>query len=426
VDDYRTTDDREAKSHYAKWKPKEPIKAKLTLYKPLTIDVRSVILLYSNNSQRENRNIGALQCVRELYDKTEDCYVCGICTDDDTCTRGILSHSFRAKFPSDRTKWPRNVDGGIKSDPGKLPMYMPEVEFKYADKVHRKKIYGGGHYKIEKTDTQLKKPDCERMKRNFSLCLWQNAGPATGKTVEEFKTGVEAVLEHTFNNHEHCFDEWCKYMVEANAELDDVDTSTRFLKKTKGETYAKMRKLHDDHSTPEKLTQLFHDFSSQKNESMNKKMTVTAPKDKTFCTSMSLTSRTNLVAIRDSVGEYNAVGRVLENLGFTKMPVSTREFLIRADKLHSYHKTRREKSEVKVKRNKVKTEKLRTDLQKQEQDRKKGLTYETGIAMKNDDDMPGMPAVAKNKSAKGCRCGSYDHQRTTSKHCPLYANNKSK
>jgi hypothetical protein len=117
----------------------------------------------------------------------------------------------------------RKEDGGIKLDPGKLPLYMPEVEFKYFNKVHRKKIYDGSYYKIEKTDPQLKNPDCEHMKHNFSLCLWHNSGPATGKATEEFKTGMEAVLEHTFNNHEHCSEEWCKYMVEANAELDDAD-----------------------------------------------------------------------------------------------------------------------------------------------------------------------------------------------------------
>jgi hypothetical protein len=375
-------------------------------------------------SSKSMESIGALQCVKELYDKTEDCYVCGICTDDDTCTRGILSHSFREKYPTDRTKWPRKENGTILSDPGKLPLSMPEVQFKYADKVHRKKCYGSGQYNIEKTDEQLKKPECERLKRNFGLCLYQKAGPATGKTMAEFKTGITAVLEHTFNNHEYCSKEWCKFMTDTDAELDDIDTKSRFLDKTKGETYDKMKKLHDSHTTPEKLEQLFHDFSSQKNETMNKKMTVTAPKDKTFCTTMSLTSRTQVVSIRDSVGELEAVKRILQELGYQRMPPSTREFLIRADKLASYHKTRREKADVKVNRNKAKTEKLRTELQKQEQDRKRGFTYESGIALRDDVEISGNAAVVNNTVRKGCKCGSFDHQRSTHKNCPLNTNNK--
>jgi hypothetical protein len=119
-----------------------------------------------------------------------------------------------------------------------------------------------------------------------------------------------------------------------------------------------------------------------------------------------------------------AVKRILQELGYQRMPPSTREFLIRADKLASYHKTRREKADVKVNRNKAKTEKLRTELQKQEQDRKRGFTYESGIALRDDVEISGNAAVVNNTTRKGCKCGSFDHQRSTHKNCPLNTNNK--
>jgi hypothetical protein len=106
------------------------------------------------------------------------------------------------------------------------------------------------------------------------------------------------------------------------------------------------------------------------------------------------------------------------------MPPSTREFLIRADKLASYHKTRREKADVKVNRNKAKTEKLRTELQKQEQDRKRGFTYESGIALRDDVEISGNAAVVNSTARKGCKCGSFEHQRSTHKNCPLNTSTK--
>ena len=374
-----------------------------------------------DGSSKSMESTGALQSVLELYAKTDDVYVCG--------TRAILSHSYKDLYPTDRTKWPRTPKGNLKSDSGKIPVNIPAVEFKYCDKAHRRKAYGSACYKVEKGDSQLKKPDCERLKRNFGLCLYQNTGSVDGATMDTFKTRMKAVIEHTFNNHQHCSETWCNFMKMNDEELDGVETKSRFLDKKKGDTYKNLLEAHNKFTTDAKLVECFHDFPSQKNETMNKKVSVTAPKDKTFCLSLSLTGRVHFVAIRDSIGELEAVLKLLTALGFDNLPPSTEEHLHRTDRILKYENEFREKDEIKIKRNVVKTEKLRADLQKQEQDRRKGLTYQSNIAMEDDGGVlesqnPSVsPTVIPASASKPCKCGSLEHRRTSHKDCPHNKNN---
>lgn len=117
-----------------------------------------------------------------------------------------------------------------------------------------------------------------------------------------------------------------------------------------------------------------------------------------------------------------ALQDIFQELGFSSLLPSTREYLIRADKVAAHSKTRREKAEVKVKRNKVKNEKLRSELQKEAQDKKNGLTYESGIAL--EDGKAAAAATSKSNASAGCKCGSFTHKRTSHKDCPLNSKNK--
>ena len=156
---------------------------------------------------------------------------------------------------------------------------------------------------------------------------------------------------------------------------------------------------------------------------MNKKVTVTAPKDNTFCTTMSLTGRVHFVAIRDSVGDVEAVTSVLKTIGFDSLPSSTLEHLRRTDNFNRYQTDMRQKPEVKVKRNLAKTENLRQEMQKQEKDRRRGLTYESNIALCEDGGLavsaaePIVVPPTAAKEAKACKCGSFSHKRTSHRDC---------
>ena len=372
-------------------------------------------------SSRGMEALGGLQCVLDVYKQNDGAYICGICTDDDAPTCAILRHSYKATLP--RCEWPLTKKGNYKSDPGQMPLHMPIVDYLYCDKAHRRKAYGSALYALIAGDDQLKSVDCERFKRNFGLCLVQQTSGAEGASFEKFEKAMKAVLEHQFNNHAFCCATWCKFMTENDEQLADIDTKKRFLDKTKGKTYESVSKVHERLTTDEKLRQCYHEFSSQKNEMLNKKMSVTAPKDQTFCGSVQLDARTHFVGLRDSLGELASVARVMKELELDRLPRVTRECLLRDDNLNAYHTQRRLLPAVKLKRAAKKREKLIDEMRKLEKDRKKKLLYKSGVMLETELGEGGLTRTNKRRSATGptapCKCGSSTHQRTTSKLCPL-------
>lgn len=277
----------------------------------------------------------------------------------------------------------------------------------------------------------MTKADCERMKRNFGLCLLQNTGNVAGANMETFTIRMKAVLEHAFNNHEFCGKEWFKHLTKNDTELDDVDTKSRFMDRHIGETYSKLKKMHDKHTTETKLKQCFHGFSSQKNETMIKKMSVTAPKDQTFSGTVLLTSCTHLVCIQDSLGELEAVSRIMSAMGFVGLHPTFCEFLVRSNNTGKYHHRRRLMTKIKIKRNLDKVTKLRESIQKEAANKKNGFGYKKDLALHVDMDNDGCHpnkkkrynAKAKTATAgpkKACKCGGTDHSRVTYCLCPLY------
>lgn len=142
---------------------------------------------------------------------------------------------------------------------------------------------------------------------------------------------MTAVLEHMFNNHEHCSPDWCTETQKNDEELDKVEMKCKYLDQESA-TYHVLKDIHKKCTTNDQLMQCYHEFSSQKNESLNKKISVTAPKDETFSTSMSLVGRTDFVSLRDSIGELKAVQLILAELGFSAIYPVTAEYLKRIDK----------------------------------------------------------------------------------------------
>jgi hypothetical protein len=77
---------------------------------------------------------------------------------------------------------------------------------------------------------------------------------------EEFKTGLTAVLEHHFDNHEHCGN-WCK--AKGKDSEEKKEQILRFCCKTKNKAmYKHFQGLNEDFMDEDKLKQVFHTWDT--------------------------------------------------------------------------------------------------------------------------------------------------------------------
>jgi hypothetical protein len=91
---------------------------------------------------------------------------------------------------------------------------------------------------------------------------------------------------HHFNDHSCCHRKWCKPLryKEDGLELPaDYCFNNKFRDKEQhGELFEKVKAGMETFLTPEALKMCYHPFCTQKNESLNRKSTATAPKDRFY------------------------------------------------------------------------------------------------------------------------------------------------
>ena len=79
--------------------------------------------------------------------------------------------------------------------------------------------------------------------------------------------------------------------------------------------------------TAAKIKMCFHIFLCQRNEMMNRRVSANCPNDKPFSSTTSLKCRIDLLIMRDSVREYEALNMVLDLFGIN-IPVWTKNHII--------------------------------------------------------------------------------------------------
>jgi hypothetical protein len=138
--------------------------------------------------------------------------------------------------------------------------------------------------------------DAYRLKRNFGYWLLSYHT----SEFDIFQEKSKAVLEHHFNNHAHCND-WCA-MKKANAITQAARGNLKYrYKKEHPKLYKDLCQTVEHFTETKKLRECHHGYSCQRNESLNRLISQFVPKDRTFCQSMSLTSRICLAVGIDSV-----------------------------------------------------------------------------------------------------------------------------
>jgi hypothetical protein len=365
----------------------------------------------------------ALAMVLEVYEQvfengpgTEKAFISQMVLDDDASTRAILSHSL-----SELANWPVDANGKKlpkSKDIGKLPLDHPFLVF-LADLTHRIRCFGKYIFALANSTVSTSTctlVDAYRLKRNFAYWLLSSHT----ESFATFKAKSQAVVEHHFNNHDHC-GEWCS-MKKATA----ANTASGHLKyRCKEEHPVLYKQIGDVMSrfvTDEKLRECHHGHSSQKNESLNNHIKRYAPKDKTYCQTTSLASRICLAVGIDSVGHEQYYKLLFSNMGIN-LPVTTRKMLCKMLKKREHNQIYQALPKRKRKRSEMKFRKMRTGLMKQMADKAVGLTYETGqnLGPNSDEEVKGDPCKQKKKTAVVCKyCMGSTHKTNRSKNCKYF------
>ena len=180
---------------------------------------------------------------------------------------------------------------------------------------------------------------------------------------------------------------------------------------------------------------LWHQSDTNLNEAMNRSVSAFAPKDRTFCRTMSLETRVGIAAAVQIVGHYQFWNMVLDKFGIT-MGKSLEKILKKRDVENYFRREYRSRPEVKRKRKHGET----TKISKGVRDREKQIssdTYKSGVAIcaeqhakKIVNKLMEQSKQIQNCSAKQtCRyyphfCKKKGHASAASKACAMYGKSK--
>jgi hypothetical protein len=276
-----------------------------------------------------------------------------------------------------------------------------------------------------KATSEMNGIEALRLKRNFTWWLFTG----TKLPYEEFAASGRSPVLHHFNDHSEC-GTWCKHREKSEVELKKL---TKYRCKVLNEKlYVQCLEMIGRFCSEERLQECCHEMSSQKNEAMNRSIMRYAPKDKTYCRTMTLTSRVNIATNVDCIGHAEYYQRVFTRMGF-RLTQLTFSGLRRLWRKKEYGRIYKGLKSVKRRRRLAATFKMTDGCAKLKADREAGAIYSTGIGVEEGDDVeveePTRKKARRNNpltspQQEGCKCGSLDHRRFTLKNCPWYGFSK--
>jgi hypothetical protein len=334
-------------------------------------------------------------------------YVHTLVTDDDSSTRANCRHSYKEqmikkygtfnKRQRDEFGWPRKKDGkSFVDDLGKLPMDIPPVKEFLSDVGHRVKCFGKVMYGLKKKMGEKKKDinkhvtkyDCDKIKHLAGNFFKQEVNQQL--SFDEFTRRGHCIYLHHFDDHSCCDKEWCRRkQVEAGliTERDLPDDYSIAGGHFRGRSTVAEKKFMEIikgaisvYLSREAMWQVYHSFSTQKNESINRKMVAVADKNRFLGGTMALNDRALLVAITDSLGHKEAFRQIHKKLGVPFHPM-LEEYCKRRDKIDHKESIRRKKKSVKKKRVATRNKTLKEGLLADQKAKKDGTTYGSCIAI---------------------------------------------
>jgi hypothetical protein len=361
---------------------------------------------------------GAFKIVNRL-NTTNDVFIKTYVMDDDSSVKAILRHSLADKIAADKmvdADWPL-TNGGVRvRDTGLLPLDQYEMEF-LGDKNHRVRTYARYLFKLSKLSadkSQAHGGDAERLKRLFAYFLHQ----FSKRSWKRFVRSAKAVLEHHFNCHKYC-DKWCpakKWKKE-----DKLKSGLKYRNKVEDkELYLQLKTHHDKFTSEAALREMYHEFHSNKCESLNGNITKYVPKHKHYCCTLSNKGRTHTAVGVDSVGYESFYQRLYHVLGLEEAPTTT-ESCADLDNARVRKATWDKSTERKRRRAEANTDKCLQGRELTRRDNIKNFAYRRGMAGPQVDgleDEESTPTRKKQSANSICAyCDKKGHKTTKSKLC---------
>ena len=134
--------------------------------------------------------------------------------------------------------------------------------------------------------------------------------------------------------------------------------------------YNEMKTISRQLTTDDKIRECMHPYDSQINEAMDVSVAKYARKDRTYCTTMSLTNRVMIAMGVNNLGYYRYWNRVFESLKIDMSP-ALKHHLQQKDKTEEKKRKYDAQPKRKKKRARHQYEKMQNELKKQIEDKKK-------------------------------------------------------
>jgi len=332
-----------------------------------------------------------------------------LCTDDDSTVRANTKYSLKAYFDNlhghgnwrkSDVAWPYTirVDKNGKEtrvyakDNGHLNLQCFPIDKYITDINHRVRVIAKGLFGIRSEAKtippgKLAKEECHRLKSITSLYLKDARNREL--PFEEFCRRAPCMYLHHFNDHSCCDVSWCKKLQSQRS--DGVEPTVlseayqqRFRDKTLDwVTFKAVEDIFAPYLTQSALQQCYHGQDTNKNESLNRKCSATAPKDRYFSGSMSLSDRFHLVVVIDSYGYVVAYRRILKKIGVNlKLTTAVlEEWCRRKDNDQSNRVVHMNRPDVKSKRQAATKAKVKAWIVGERNATKTGRDYATGTAV---------------------------------------------
>ena len=149
-----------------------------------------------------------------------------------------------------------------------------------------------------------------------------------------------------------------------------------YLSKEKNsQMYNDIKKLYEPYIVPDKVGQLIHDASTQKNESMNTLVMYHLPKCRNYSNSNDLYAKLAYVVGINNIGRKEMILRILRRCGITSNLDSIITFFDVEDESKNRKRSREETMEYKKKRIEDRQEKFTEDVKKQIDAENEGAFY---------------------------------------------------
>ena len=302
---------------------------------------------------------------------------------------------------------------------GKLPEWFLTPVF-LADPSHRIKVVSKHFYALANAPvrtSRVNKNHAKRLKKDWGYMIRQNRS----SDMPTFLKAAKAVLQHVFNNHQHCGD-WClaKKAEEEGKQYSHPEGWLSREDPVGSKIYDDLLPITTKYGSEHYLEQSRHEFDTQTNESLNQSQANLTPKAKVFHESHSFHYRDAICIGTHNWGFARYWSETFSSVGIQQSHAFTKH-LYQVEKKRAKWKAYHSKRETKRRR---KHKQNATEIRLMYENRT-STEYASGAGL--DIGAPNQstatPTQKRRKRTECKHCQSKTHFSSASRECPYNKKN---